>query len=448
MAPPPAAGLALLERPVGRVRWATWATCAAGIVAAGVVTYVAVQHWGAKMAAPRLVAAVAALVILVVGFGALAWVAVSRFGRAAAVAVQQRAALDTVILTLPDGLVVADKHRYRANAAAQKLYSLAPVGPSPLLLEALQRLDVRDHATGYRIPMEAGVLSAALAGRATAMDQAVTTPEGDRHLHVTGVPIRFPEAAPGGLVLVSDITQRLATQAALKAARDRLEAQNAERLRMVRAIAHDLSNALSPATLQHGLLERGRGDSARSIEVMGRSLAQMSRLVHDLSDMARLESGALALDRRPADLGHLVGLAVDSFLPIAQQKGVHLSLATPEAIPVKADPERLGQVLTNLLNNAVKFTPPGGHVQVSARVVSGEARVEVQDSGMGLRRDQIDLLFKAFSQVHEPGSVSERGTGLGLFISKGLIEGHGGHIGVESGGPGKGSTFWFTMPAA
>jgi signal transduction histidine kinase len=115
---------------------------------------------------------------------------------------------------------------------------------------------------------------------------------------------------------------------------------------------------------------------------------------------------------------------------------------------VTGDKQRLCQVMTNLLSNALKFTPAGGRVAIAARVDASALTVEVTDTGVGIRADQIPLLFHRFSQL-DGGSTRQTGTGLGLAICKSLIEAHGGAIGVRSPGdlePGKGSTFWFSLP--
>jgi signal transduction histidine kinase len=126
------------------------------------------------------------------------------------------------------------------------------------------------------------------------------------------------------------------------------------------------------------------------------------------------------------------------------QADLHMDLSLPpEPLETVADAQRVGQVLTNLIGNAVKMTPRGGHIRVSAELRDAMLRVEVADTGPGIRHEDLPRLFNRFSQLEN--GVRRGGAGLGLSISKGLIEAHGGRIGVESE-VGRGSTFWFTLP--
>jgi len=138
--------------------------------------------------------------------------------------------------------------------------------------------------------------------------------------------------------------------------------------------------------------------------------------------------------------------AAEAFQPVAERDGVKFALDATSGAVVDADPKRLGQVLFNLMDNALKFTPRGGLIAVQARADRGWAEVVVRDSGKGLAPESIPKLFKPFQQVHDPMQVTRSGSGLGLYISKGIVELHGGTIRAESPGLGKGATFTFTLP--
>ncbi|MFN3432236.1 MAG: PAS domain S-box protein, partial [Candidatus Sericytochromatia bacterium] len=177
---------------------------------------------------------------------------------------------------------------------------------------------------------------------------------------------------------------------------------------------------------------------------------RLERLVDDLLDFARIEAGTFKLKCQQADLGEKVREVVASLTPQAQKARLDLSLALSGGeLPVGMDPHRVGQVLINLLNNAIKFTPAGGsiRVRVAPQETQGEAayRIEVADTGTGIAPGDRQKLFKRFSQLDN--ASRKGGSGLGLSISKVLVEAHGGQIGVESE-PGMGSTFWFTLPVA
>jgi signal transduction histidine kinase len=117
-------------------------------------------------------------------------------------------------------------------------------------------------------------------------------------------------------------------------------------------------------------------------------------------------------------------------------------------LAVSADPPRLQLVLSHLLGNAIKFTPPGGEVRVASRRQGDEVRVSVTDTGTGLTHQQMDGLWKPFAQAHDKSQRTDSGSGLGLYVAKGIVELHGGEVGCSSPGPGQGSTFWFTLPLA
>jgi signal transduction histidine kinase len=165
--------------------------------------------------------------------------------------------------------------------------------------------------------------------------------------------------------------------------------------------------------------------------------------VGGLLDLARLEAGRLSLDRQPADLGALVNEALGVVQPLAQARQllVQADCETQGALAV-CDRERVLQVLSNLVGNAIAFTPPGGRVTVRARASGPEIVVSVADTGPGIPEDHQRLIFDRFWKSRSSG----QGSGLGLSIAKGIVEAHGGRIWVESS-PGEGATFLFTLPA-
>jgi signal transduction histidine kinase len=162
--------------------------------------------------------------------------------------------------------------------------------------------------------------------------------------------------------------------------------------------------------------------------------------------MAKAEAGMLRIHPQAVDLETVVKTAVTSLLAQARLKGVTLDVATDGPLPLDADAQRVTQVLYNLVGNALKFTPPEGRVMVRASRQRESARVDVVDTGRGLTAEEAARLFRPFVQVHDPAEVQDKGTGLGLFISKQLVEAHGGRIWVESPGRGHGSTFAFELP--
>jgi signal transduction histidine kinase len=174
---------------------------------------------------------------------------------------------------------------------------------------------------------------------------------------------------------------------------------------------------------------------------------RLRRLVDDLLDFSLAESRALKLDRREADLGDLVQAVVESFRLQAQRAGVRLELERPtEPLRAQVDPERIEQVITNLVDNALKFTPEGGAVRVAIRAEGTQRIVEVSDDGMGIDPADLPHLFDKFFQAHGGPRRVRGGAGLGLAVAKAIVEAHGGGIAVASD-PGEGTCFAVALPA-
>lgn len=231
----------------------------------------------------------------------------------------------------------------------------------------------------------------------------------------------------------------------------RLKQVEAARIRLVNSIAHELLNPLTPIKIQVQLLS-GAGllaepERQRAIEIVRFNIAHLERLIRDLNSYARVESGHLTLRRTPVEVGALVESSVQAFEKLAQERGIRLEGVAPAGLVASADAGRITQVLYNLVANALKFTPPGGRVIVEGTRGNAGVVVSAMDTGSGLSPEEIGRLFQPFSQVHDRVVAKERGTGLGLFISKGIVEAHGGKIWAESPGPGKGARFSFSLPS-
>jgi signal transduction histidine kinase len=237
--------------------------------------------------------------------------------------------------------------------------------------------------------------------------------------------------------------------AQLDAQNQRLRELDELKTQFVNAVTHDLRTPLTSIKGFGEFLEDEVGGPL-SPEQKGfvRQIQQSSRrlegLVNDLLDFARIEAGTFHLRLVRADLGAQVRDNVESVQPLFRDAGVALSLSLPEdSLKAWIDPQRIDQVLSNLLSNAAKFTPPGGRVTVRLLAGPDALRCEVEDTGVGIAPADFDKLFRRFSQLQ--AGNAKGGTGLGLSISKAIVEAHGGRIGVESE-VGRGSTFWFTLP--
>ena len=280
------------------------------------------------------------------------------------------------------------------------------------------------------------------------------------------VPLVVDGKTFGALVFVSSASSRrftaddlrlaeaLAHRAALVIEKARLYrvAQQALQARdeVLGIVAHDLRNPLSTIVMQAELLKLPRGeqepgfrDVALSIH---RSAVRMSRMIQDLLDIARVESGHFLVERSRVPVSQLICEAVNSQESIAAAASVDLRLEVARDVPdVWADRDRLLQVFDNLVGNAIKFTPPGGHIRVGAAAPNeDEVQFWVADTGVGVAAEDLPHVFDRFWQAYEG---ERRGTGLGLTIVKGIIEAHAGRIWVESA-VGMGTTFFFALPAA
>lgn len=236
---------------------------------------------------------------------------------------------------------------------------------------------------------------------------------------------------------------------AFNAMADSLERTEQLRRHMISDVAHELRTPLANIRgYLEALRDRVLEPSPELIDSLHDEAMLLSRLVDDLQDLALAEAGQLRLERRPVDVAELVEQARHSFQPEADAKGLTLCAELPPGLPpVDADPQRVGQVLRNLLRNAVAYTPAGGQITLSARRVGAEVEVAVRDTGAGIAPEHLPYIFERFYRADESRSRSTGGSGLGLTIVKQLVEAHGGHVRVESQ-VGAGSTFTFTLPVA
>jgi len=214
-------------------------------------------------------------------------------------------------------------------------------------------------------------------------------------------------------------------------------------------VSHDLRNMLATVVCFAELIETAVTQADHVAEVLDharrihRAGARMDRLIGDLVDVASIEAGRLAVAPEPADPRQVVTEAVDAFQLQATAANITLVAEIVEPIPrVAFDGSRVLQVLTNLLSNAMKFTPAGGSVTVQVACVRTELRFVVSDTGVGIPEDKLAAVFERFLQLPDP---QRKGHGLGLYISKCIVEGHDGHIWAEST-PGQGSRFCFVLP--
>ncbi|MHB1261626.1 MAG: PAS domain S-box protein [Thermoplasmatota archaeon] len=298
-------------------------------------------------------------------------------------------------------------------------------------------------------------LGGLMAGTRVALDFRFRKKNGmDLWTQASGAPMLGPDGEViGALGMLTDITQRREAERKLKEAYERLQKVDKERMQFLNNAAHELGTPLTPIKLQIHLLKArlaadAPADQTKSVEILERNFERLARLVRDLLDSARLQAATLKIHAVPLDLRNVLYECIENYLAPSRQAGVALDIEDLPPMPVVADPSRLGQVFDNLLSNAVKFAPRGGSIRLSVAEESGTCVVRISDDGLGMRPEDVKRLFQPFTQVHDTMQSTKGGTGLGLYVSRGIIEALGGTVSAESKGLGKGSTFTVRLPLA
>jgi signal transduction histidine kinase len=230
----------------------------------------------------------------------------------------------------------------------------------------------------------------------------------------------------------------------------RLAQANQAKDQFLAMLAHELRNPLAPIQIAMQVIRAGdtsTPEAQKAREIVDRQVQHLTRLLDDLLDVARITIGKIQLRKEPVNLAVVVAEALEASRALIEQRGHSLSVSLPEpAVFVEADPTRLGQVITNLVNNAAKYTPPQGHIRVTACRENGEAVVRVSDDGIGIPPEVIPHVFDLFTQAERSLVREEGGLGIGLTIVRTVVELHGGTATVRSEGPGRGSEFVVRLP--
>ena len=342
--------------------------------------------------------------------------------------------LQAIFLALPDLFFRLDVHGtitdYRAGRASD-LY----VPPETFLGKRMQ--DVLPPDVGRQV--EEAIGAVVRSGAPVVFEYGLPMADGIRYFEARALPL-----LPGQVVLVvRNITERK---------REERRREEVARLReeYTHIVSHELRQPLTiiqgqaqllRMALSHGALT---GHEQRSVEAILASSQRMNAMIQDLVDSARIESGQVRLEPQPLDLARFVGKAKDRLAAPADLGRLRVVIPA-DLPPVRADPDRLERILTNLLTNALKYSPPTSEVTISARQEAKEAVIAVSDRGAGIEAAELPRIFERFYRAS--GAHKTEGLGLGLYITKGLVEAHGGRIWVESK-PGQGSTFSFTLPLA
>lgn len=259
----------------------------------------------------------------------------------------------------------------------------------------------------------------------------------------------------GWLVLAEEISGRLKLEAERDAAIGQriadLEEANVHKEQFLSILSHELRTPINAimgfaSVLDDDVLGPLTPDQHTYLGRILDGSDRMLALINDLLDMSRIQAGKFAISPGSTDLASVCRGVVESLQPLADQNDVTMAFEPGADLPaIVADAQRIEQIVTNLVGNAIKFTPGGGRVTVAVRAEGDSLRVTVRDTGIGISAEHQARIFDAFTQVDMSNTRRSGGAGLGLAISKSLVEAHGGEVGVEST-PGEGSAFWFTLP--
>jgi PAS domain S-box-containing protein len=249
----------------------------------------------------------------------------------------------------------------------------------------------------------------------------------------------------GASKIARDITERKKAEAALRDADRRKD-------EFLAILAHELRNPLAPIRNSLHILRLTASEdptTQRIGEMLERQVTHLVRLVDDLLEVSRITRGKVELRKEQVEVAAVVRSAVETSDPLIEAAGHQLALALPsEPLILEGDPVRLAQVLANLLNNAAKFTPPGGQIWLTVRGEGHDVVLSVRDTGRGIPQDMLPHVFELFTQVDHAASRAQGGLGIGLALVRSLVEMHGGSVQAVSAGPGTGSEFIVRLPLA
>ncbi len=293
-----------------------------------------------------------------------------------------------------------------------------------------------------------------LLGRSTRADNVAALRRLERRPNVN-----FLERPVPKRTLISTVSVAVETRRLQYAIRDALESEriaNRKKDEFLATLAHELRNPLAPIRNAIYVLQKTNGDDPAAQEqarplliMMQRQVEHLVRLIDDLLEVSRITSGKIELKKERCDLAAVLRHAIDTSLPLIKAAGQCLTVEKlPSPVMVEADPVRLAQVLTNLLNNAAKYTDGVGHIWVKAERVGDEAVIRVRDDGMGISPELLPHVFDLFTQSKRTLGRRQGGIGVGLYLSWNLVHLHGGQIEAHSDGPDRGSEFIVRLPAA
>ena len=339
---------------------------------------------------------------------------------------------DAIVSTTLDGIILS------WNEGAQRLFGYSTAEAIGRSIDLIVPTELRDEERQILLRIRQG-------DRVEHFETIRVAKDGRRlNISLTMSPIRDESGRIIGASKVArDITERKLVDAALRDADRRKD-------EFLATLAHELRNPLAPIRHSLEILLRSEGDPRlfrHATDILGRQLTHMIRLVDDLLDISRITRDKLQLQKTRVELASIVGDAVEANRLLAERDEQTIDVSLPQQpIYLDADPVRLTQVFSNLLNNACQYTEPGGRIWLSAERKDAEVVVIVRDSGIGMAADQLDGIFEMFSQVEEGPERPRRGLGIGLTLVRRLVRMHNGTVTARSEGRGLGSEFEVRLP--
>jgi PAS domain S-box-containing protein len=351
------------------------------------------------------------------------------------------AAPDAVVILDEDGLIA------RVNAQTERLFGYRREELIGRRVEMLMPVRYRHAHVGKRIAYAGEPVPRSMGQGLELFGQRKDGSEFP--IDVSLSPL-LPEAGPLMASTIRDMTTQRRLEADLRLRTLELEQADLQKDQFLAAVAHEFRSPLAVLTNLEGILRSARLTpeiQVRAVEALGRQTAHMARLAEDLLDVSRVRRGEVTLRRESVDLRAVFLKAVELGQPIIDARKHHLEVVPfREALWVNGDVTRLVQIVANLLNNAAKYTPVCGLIQLSAVREHHVAAIRVRDNGIGIPADMLGRVFDLFIQVTRQGEGGAEGLGLGLALVRRLVELHGGIVAAASEGLGKGSEFQVRLP--
>jgi len=366
---------------------------------------------------------------------------------------RQKELLELILGSIADGVVVADSNGkfLLFNAAAEQVLGIGATETAPEQWSDRYGAYMPDTVTQY--PPDQLPLVRAMRGESVddveLYIRNTQVPTG-RLISFTGRPLKRADGAlQGGVIVFHDRTERKRTEELILQAKEAAESANKFKDQFLSTMSHELRTPLNAvlgfsdllADERYGPLNVRQQRYVSHIHAGGKHLL---KLISDILDLSKIGAGRMELSREDVTLASAFSEVISALYPLAEKKSQSLLQQVEPHLHVHADATRFKQVLMNLVGNAIKFTPDGGRIELAARQVDDQVRMEVRDNGPGIQPEQQQRIFEAFFRLTQTGSATE-GTGLGLAITSRLVELHGSKLGIESR-PGEGTCFYFSLP--